>query len=232
MRISRKGALYFCGGIGSVGELKCGDGVITLAGEKFTVIAQNHEGYPENSTTIWSETSTGTSFTVYNKASSYTQIVNAAANMVFSDSLTAIELNSTIYSTTDYHEEKTTVCKQFALSYFECCDTNDTSGVWKYTNQRKIFTLDVYSDAANRNSVRVRYHNGVAVQHTCRDFRDWDDNEHSIPVITTAGKMDTTDGSTSTSKKVSGLYVFPAMNIPNTTKITGINSEGYYILAV
>ena len=230
MRISRKGALYFCRGIGLVGELECGNGVITLAGEKFTVIAQNHEGYPENSTTIWSETSTGTPFTVYNKASSYTQIVNAANNMVFSDGLTNIIMTSTIYSTTDYHEENTVTTKQFALSHFETCDTNDTSGVWDYTKQRKIFTLDIFPD--NRNVVRTRYHNGVAVKHVCRDFQDWDDDEHSISYVDETGDSTSTDGSTSTSKKVTGLYVFPAMNIPNTTKIIGVNSEGYYMLGV
>lgn len=215
MRISRKGALYFCGGIGSVGELKCGDGVITLAGEKFTVIAQNHEGYPENSTTLWSEVSTGSTYTV-NK--SYSTVANAAKSMAFSSGLTNIMLDTTVYYKTAHKKSSSYVTKQFAIGKKEC--SSSTGSLFTIPGQYTMSYL------ASASATKIRYHNGRAVNHSYRDIGYDSDGWVGANYITTSGGGYTEDGSKS------GLYVFPVLNIPNTTKITGINSEGYYILAV
>jgi len=140
--------------------------------------------------------------------------------MAFSTGLSNIMLDTTVYYWYDWKEEASYVAKQFAIGYKEAKSASITG----FKSQNLFSYLKTQAN-------RIRYHNGAAVKHATRDIRyglDSDGEAEYVGAIyiTSDGDVDYASGS------ISGLYVFPAMNIPNTTKIIGINSEGYYMLGV
>jgi hypothetical protein len=217
----RRRLLSFAGGAIPISALPTGSGIKTPAGEKFTLSAQNHSGYPENSTTLWSEVTAGvtTSWRNYYNGIVSGGPIDIAMNWAVSSALAVKLLVTTLACQANNTAEfPTFTANKFPLARGEFASISSFVG--------EVHMDYFQSSGLTADQNRIRYVSGAAIKHMTRDG-DGGANGRSYLVDTdgTAGGTDHTSSA--------GFNVFPALNIPNATPVASKpDTDGYYILEI